>query len=81
MDSASDQIKLHYSRLIDLLETEPELILLVSNRLILINPVEIAKKYHLEDNKSTALIYQQCVRGIKHGEYTCDKVGGHLYQL
>ena len=56
MDSASDQIKLHYSRLIDLLETEPELILLVSNRLILINPVEIAKKYHLEDNKSTATV-------------------------
>jgi len=52
----SDPIKLHYSRLIDLLETEPELILLVSNRLILINPEEIAKKYNSEEDKHTATV-------------------------
>lgn len=56
MESASDPIKLHYSRLIDLLETEPELILLVSNRLILINPIEIAKKYNSEEDKHTATV-------------------------
>jgi len=52
----SDPIKLHYSRLIDLLETEPELILLVSNRLILINPTEIAKKYNSEKDEQTATV-------------------------
>lgn len=56
METASDPIKLHYSRLIDLLETEPELILLVSNRLILINPTEIAKKYNSEEDRHTATV-------------------------
>ena len=50
MESSSDPIKLHYSRLIDLLETEPDLIKLVSNRLILINPPKIAKMYSKDDN-------------------------------
>ena len=50
MESSSDPIKLHYSRLIDLLETEPDLIKLVSNRLILINPPKIAQMYSKDDN-------------------------------
>ena len=36
---------------------------------------EIFSPWHnvMDDPKSTVLIYQQCARGIKHGEYICDK--------